>query len=301
MVNRERQLEISTMNKQDVLLRTLLRYESPARLVAELVLLVALALVIGRLVWLVLAPAHSVAALDDRHAFPAMIGVSGDSQTLTADRTLLMRENPFASSGPTQAVPDAPETTLNLTLSGLFMSSLENAGSAIIRGPDGRTNRYSVGDTVLQGVTLDRILSDRVIILRNGNAEALMMSGRIEGLSVIGDGSQVTVVGEPSSAPPSEPSVGVIADPALLLSGIRYSVVQRDGQPYGLQVSPAGDPSILQRAGLLPGDVITRINGSVPDAEELSLLLADLSSEDEIELDIERRNIGQSLRIRIGE
>lgn len=86
-----------------------------------------------------------------------------------------------------------------------------------------------------------------------------------------------------------------------MLSGIRYTLVERDGQPFGLQVAPSGNPAILQQAGLLPGDIITRLNGDVPNAEQLSLLLADLSSEDEIELDIERRNIGQSLRIRIGE
>ncbi len=67
----------------------------------------------------------------------------------------------------------APKTTLKLTLQGVFHGETAEDSTAIIaeRGKTGEL--YRVGDKVSRGVKLDAVYSDRVILLRNGNLEAL--------------------------------------------------------------------------------------------------------------------------------
>ena len=159
------------------------------RLCVELALVLILGVLVERLAWTFISPQASVAALDDR-LLPAMI--QRGTTTFAADRTVLIEANPFTSAT-SAAIPDAPETSLNLKLVGVLMSTGEFGGSAQITTPDNRTSRFVTGDEILPNVALERILSDRVIITRNGETETLLLAGRSAGLSVIGDSSQVTV------------------------------------------------------------------------------------------------------------
>ncbi len=277
----------------------LLKAESPVRRVVEIGLVLILAVSAARVFWLVQAPQASVSILQDR---PLPTPVSRTETSVTGDRSLLVRINPFETGGRVE-IPEAPETQLNLRLAGLIMSTDAFGGSAQVATPDNQTNRYITGDEILPGVVLQRILSDRVILNRNGESETLMLSGRGEGLSVISDGSQVV---EPGSVPeplppPSAPVESRIASPEILLSAISPTPIQRDGQFFGYQLSPRGSVDAMTAIGLVPGDVLLEINGTSVRTLAVDELMTEIGNGEVAVLRVERDGHTQIVRLRFNQ
>ncbi len=281
--------------------------ERPVRLIVEIVLIFCLALLIARMGWLIISPEDSVARFTDRPLPSPLEGKAG-ALGLVTDRTVLIRANPFRQ-GESDAiiVEEAPETTLNLKLDGLRASTgQEDSGTAIIRGPNGVGKGYSVGDEILAGVTLRRILSDRVIIDRDGASETLMRGDRNSGLTVIGDGSQVAAdrsAGEPSSlnsnAGAAQPQTieREITDPEALLSSVSVQPVEENGRISGYRLTPLGSSDTMAAAGLRPGDVLLQINGASVANRDLPDLIAEIGSRETAELQIERDGSVQTIRL----
>lgn len=294
----------------DTALETLANVERPARLVVECLLVAALALILARGFWLIQSPGNAVATYTQRPLPSPMRGASANL-TFATDRTLLIRNNPFQQGEDEVVVADAPETNLNLNLDGLRMSTEGGeAGNAIIRTPNGVGKNYSVGDEILPGVTLERILSDRVIINRDGASETLMLGGRGAGLSVITDDSQiVTTRDEPSTAtnPPSANDTAsdiieaTIAGPELLLSSVNAGPVRINGAITGYRLDPLGSADAMQQAGLAPGDVLQQINGVSVAQLDTSDVIERIGSAETVDLTVNRNGSEQTIRLRFGE
>ena len=289
-------------------LEKLASVERPVRWAVECLLIVALALLVARIGWLVISPSSSVATYTQR-PLPSPMRGAANSLGIAVDRTTLVTSNPFQQGEQEEIVQDAPETNLNLNLDGLRMSTEGGeAGNAIIRTPNGIGKNYSVGDEILAGVTLERILSDRVIINRDGASETLMLGGRGAGLSVITDDSQISSArdlaardesGEDASQ--SQTIEAQIAGPELLLSSINAGPVRVNGEITGYRLDPIGSPDIMQQAGLSPGDVLQQINGVSVAQLDTSDLIDRISSADSVELSVNRNGSEQTIRLRFGE
>lgn len=286
------------------------RAEPMVRTIGEVIFATLLALLLARLIWLVLAPAAATAELIPR-PLPAMLASQVGSTSIVSDRTLLVRLNPFSVDVAEEIIPDAPETSLNLKLVGFFMTIDSAEGSAIIVTPDGRTNSFSPGAEIITGVRLERISSDRVLISRNGVSETLMLNGRTDGLSVIGDGSQVAPIAGSSSsvetAPSSEDvdsgadSEGRISDSAAFMQAISVSPVERDGRVSGYQLSARGSEAVLTDAGLQTGDVLLGVNGTSIEGTSISELIRQMGDAQSAILLIERNGETQTLRLQFDE
>jgi len=70
---------------------------------------------------------------------------------------------------------DAPETQLNLQLSGIYQSSSINSESYALITMDQNTQNYTVGDVIANAV-IEEILPNRVVIRHNGRLETLSLS-----------------------------------------------------------------------------------------------------------------------------
>jgi general secretion pathway protein C len=74
-------------------------------------------------------------------------------------------------------VTEVPETSLNLTLTGVVSSTNPKVGAAIVEN-NGKQNTYGIGDKIDgTNATLDEIFVDRVIIKNRLNRETLMLDG----------------------------------------------------------------------------------------------------------------------------
>ncbi|NQY96121.1 MAG: hypothetical protein HRT82_03080 [Henriciella sp.] len=283
--------------------------ERPVRLAIELILVIVLALLAARLVWVIASPADSVATYTDRPLPTPMRGMSS-TLAISTDRSVLITDNPFDQGEVELIVDDVPETNLNLQLDGLRMSTeSDGAGNAIIRTPDGRGKNYRIGDQILPGVTLERILSDRVIINRDGADETLMLGGRGDGLSVISDDSQIITpggnfeTGQSPAAAPSESGVieGQLAGPEVLFGAINTGPLITNGSLSGYRLSPIGSADTMRRAGLQPGDVLLQINGTSVAGLDMDDVVSRFSGMETVDLEINRNGSSRTVRLKFGE
>lgn len=292
----------------DTALEKMSDFERPVRWVFEIGLVILLAILVARLIWLVIYPVGSVAFFTDRPLASPISGSSG-ALSLSVDRTIILSSNPFETDGVEDVVVAVPETNLNIQLDGLRMSSEGNiAGNAIIRTPRGDAQNFRVGDEIIPGVTLERILSDRVIINRDGATETLMLGGRGAGLSVIGDESQaVSAISSSASsanvpAPASAPPItGQIAGPEVLFTAMSAALVQQDNGVSGYQLSARGDVQTMRRAGFEPGDILLQINGTSVAEADLEELLERFGQVETAILRVNRGGIDRTIRLEIGE
>lgn len=219
--------------------------------------------------------------------------------TLQADLTVLTSFDPFHRG----AVPvveaveteDAPETSLNLTLSFVRVATEPEGSVAAIVGPGNAVQRYRIGDEVIPGVQLRSIQVDRVLLGRaDGAVEALTLDDgmsllRPAGVRTEPEGAapdaaaRLTLLredsgreagaasGEAQSARSDDASGGGAAgatrldvaalDARALAQSVRAEAVALDDGRPGLRLTPQGDGQALIEAGLEPGDVVLEIQG----------------------------------------
>lgn len=292
----------------DTALEKISNFERPIRWVFEIGLAILLAIIAARLVWLVAFPTGSVATFTDR---PLASPISGNSSALSisVDRTIILSSNPFETDAIDEVIAAVPETSLNIQLIGLRMSSEGDiAGNAIIRNPRGETENFRVGDEIIPGVTLERILSDRVIINRDGATETLMRGGRSAGLSVIGDEADavLAVPRTSSNTPPqaqvsAPPITGQIAGPEFLFTAMSATFVEQDDGVRGYQLSARGNAETMRLAGFEPGDILLQINGTSVAEADLDELLERFGQAEAAILRVNRDGIDRTIRLEIGE
>ncbi|WP_414829015.1 type II secretion system protein GspC [Alteromonas sp. H39] len=196
----------------------------------------------------------------------------------------------------TTQVTDAPETRLNLTLTGVVASTLEQAGTAIIENRNVQ-NVYGLGEKIEgTNATLQQVFRDRVIIRNAGQHETLMLDGidydeanRKRERQVV----RPIEDDEPDNRRLSDDAVEVTetlrGNPANFTDYISISPKTEDGQLLGYQVKPGKDPALFESAGLQAGDVIAQINGlDLTDLQQSQEALSELRNSQTIELTIIR-------------
>lgn len=278
------------------------------RLIVEVIMVVILALVSSRLVWLIAYPSGAVADFLDR-PLPAPIASTSGGISVSVDRTIILQNNPFASDVEDEVIVTAPETSLNLQLDGLRMSNVADvAGNAIIRTPNGQSENYQIGDEIIAGVTLERILSDRVIINRDGANETLMLGGRQAGLSVIGDESMVASpvanldqASATASAPDLPEIAGRIVGPEILFTSMRAEPARTERGATGYRLLARGDAALMRDAGFEPGDILLQFNNTSVTDTDLEELFDRFGQVQSATLLIERDGVDRIIRLSIGE
>lgn len=284
-------------------------FERPVRFAAEAVAVIVLALVLARLVWLVAFPSGAVAIFVDRPLPAPITGTSG-GLAVSVDRTIILQNNPFASDVEEAVIVSAPETSLNLQLDGLRMSDEASvAGTAIVRTPNGQTENYQIGDEIIAGVTLERILSDRVIINRDGANETLMLAGRQAGLSVIGDESMVVsattsaqALSTGATASAALPEIaGRLVGPEILFTAMRAEPARTERGVSGYRLFARGDVATMRAAGFEPGDILLQFNNTSVADTDLEELIERFGQVQTATLLIERDGVERVIRLSIGE
>lgn len=221
---------------------------------------VLLGLLCARLAWLIIDPAGAVSETRPLSGFDLP---AGQSTARNVDISILTRANPFAASaqGPLEDIPDAPVTSLNLTLKGVRASEIDSLSSAIIVTPDNESDVYAPGDEIIDRVILERVLSDRVLLNKDGTFESLLLEGRNEELSVLTrPGDRKTRSNDRARAPNTSRSATPV-DATTILSAMTLSPEQSDGNLIGYKLIPRGDGSAMRALGFEPGDLLFEFDG----------------------------------------
>ncbi|REL31581.1 type II secretion system protein GspC [Thalassotalea euphylliae] len=202
-------------------------------------------------------------------------------------------------------VQDAPETKLNLTLSGVVAASDPKKAAAIIEH-NGKQQTYGVGDKIINTrAQLHQVYADRVILKQSGRVETLMLDGfdynkqpkpsvikassnrdKNRASSTKSRPNRSTVkrgqaVDQRNNAELSKAmkalKTDIASNPGKLSDYLKISPKRAQGKIQGYRLMPGKDPAFFRASGLKSGDVAVQMNGldlSIPSesAQALKLL-----------------------------
>lgn len=176
-----------------------------------------------------------------------------------------------------EAVVDAPETKLNLTLQAV-MASGDGNGFAVIGERSGTGKVFGLGDDLFGQASLSAVYGDRVIIDRRGQLETLryeeLSSSLLQSVSNSSSsaGGADTADSFQEALSQANAQVANGGDLASSVQGMVNYVTQRANedpeafvQEMGLEATSEGYQVTrrarqLQMVGLRPGDIVTSVN-----------------------------------------
>ncbi|MCU7804298.1 MAG: type II secretion system protein GspC [Candidatus Thiodiazotropha sp. (ex Lucinoma annulata)] len=199
----------------------------------------------------------------------------------------------------------APDTRLNLTLHGVFVSAQSNKGEAII-GTSGSVQKYyKVGSAVMSGVTLQAVFEDRVVLLRNGQSEVLrfpkISNKSSPSVSRTTRKSKSTVAPGPNVPPVSRRNLSryremLRNEPLKIFEHVRFVPVRSREGMKGYRVLPQKNRELYNQLGVRPSDLVTSVNGiPLSNDKEAMKLIEKLKNAQSIQVEIVRNGQPQSL------
>ncbi len=255
-----------------------------------------LAITLAQLVWLLL-PAPPAAAWR-----PMPVTAKPVTDARRADVAAIINAHLFGVYQPAVAsaplTREAPDTPLNLSLMGIFAGTSADYSRALIAQQGGAEQPYSQGDRITPGVILQKIMTDRVILLRDGRLETLRL-----------EKDKPSTAEAPAAVETAEASGTqeltrirdeILRDPAKASEYLRVQPANQGGQLRGYRVYPGSNRAAFTNAGLRPGDLVTSVNGvELNDAGRALQLLGQLAQSSQINLTVERGGQSQNINLNL--
>ncbi len=257
----------------------------------RLLLITSLSFSVARLFWLLL-PNPSIPPAAIAISVVSHVASNGPAVNIEQFKSLSVFGKADAPAAKTDVNPEsqATESHLNLMLMGVIASSDDSLARAIITAGD-KTDVYAIGNSlpVGNGVSLAKIMSDRVIVNNNGQFESLLLYQDNPGASPISQAyaPPPAAVSErpwqannsfpngPSMHSPSadrnpnydSPERGGATNPVVgevsrnLSDVVAMSIYREGGQVVGYKIRPGRDAEKFKTLGLQTDDIVTAVNG----------------------------------------
>lgn len=240
------------------------RIAAVAPTAVSVVLVIALAAQLAAIVWGVLVPQEPAMTVEA----PVARAAAGPNVPGIVSAHLFGT----AAATPSGDASSAPTTNLRLVLVGTLAGADPEQGWAILGETAQNAKVYAVGASVPGGARLKEVHPDRVILDRSGKLESLPLP------KLAGGGGPVPVAyNQPQrtqrAAPNLVDSVRQIVEqnPSAISEIIRPQPVFAGGQQKGYRVYPGRNRTQFARLGLMPGDLVTAVNGAPLDDPTQSL------------------------------
>jgi general secretion pathway protein C len=190
--------------------------------------------------------------------------------------------------------PNAVATSqMPLVLVGTIANTDPALGYAIIGESATSAKVYGVGKTITGGTKLHSVYPDRAILDRGGKLEALMLPKKFQGGGV-----------SATALPTADPMLGerlrqlAATNPSAITDILRPQPVFANGQQRGYRIYPGRNRSQFNRLGLLPGDLVTAINGTpLDDASRGMDILQTMNTASAVTMTVERN--GESIQVNV--
>jgi general secretion pathway protein C len=225
------------------------------------------------------------------------------SQSETVDVAAITSAHLFGEA-PVEAAPKADastaqQTSLPLVLVGIIAADDPKDGLAILGENAAGAKVYAVGDNVPGGAKLHEVLTDKVIIDRNGVLESLMLPRALQP----GGAAPPSTAALQTEAPIMDRMRKLITnDPGLMADIMRPQPVFAAGKQKGYRVYPGRNRQAFSRLGLRPGDLVMAINGTpLDDPARGQEIFSTLGSSSEAHITVIRGGQQQDLTLNIAQ
>lgn len=280
------------------LLTNLMRWSQDQRTIryVTLLLIIWLAYLAAGLTWRLMPGAETLV-----QTVPVMTQqATGTEQATARQAPNIARWHLFGQTIQPSAAPERrevmPETKLNLTLRGVIAAEDPADSGAIIAAANREERYYPIDAELPGGAVLKEVYADHVVLLR-GNE-------RYETLPLPRDALDQSAMQSPEMSPTAQGSLReyretLINNPEKLADFVRMTQVPVAGGT-GYQLLPGRDRGLFERSGLQAGDIVTAVDG-VPLDNAANLLNVGklLSEKSEVQLDVLRNGVHQSLTINV--
>ncbi len=209
------------------------------------------------------------------------------------------------SDNPLEAGVQPQELPLNLSLIGILAYKHEGAKSlAIIEsiGDEGRV--FSEGQEVTSGVTLAHILSRSVELDSNGRSISLTLeSDESEAVADDYTAGETTQLKEKRTD--NMKALIAIRDAIARerdqsVTWIRFQPNDVNKRIHGYRIYPGRDRTLFDASDLLPGDLVTNINGiDVDDSSKINVIIDQLLKSPDLLITVERGSTFKNFKIHL--
>jgi general secretion pathway protein C len=204
--------------------------------------------------------------------------------------------SPVDSSPAPAVVVNAPETRLNVRLAGIFHSEGPDSAPLALIAVDSRSQQvFKTDDRLNDGTRISQILTDRVLLERNGQIEALSLpretvgNGLSHTRSANLNGSASADHTIDATAVAAELRRQVSTNPDALLDLAFATPYFANNQFAGLRLEPGRQPHMFNQLGLRPGDIVVALNGRrLTTPNQGMQLLQELLSAERLEVQVLR-------------
>lgn len=255
-----------------------------AQSAATVAALLALAWSLSQGTWSLLAPSS-----------PALARSGGDQ----ADLRALTSSHPFGRAAPAAPAAETRVAVSNLamTLTGVAMRVAGGCALIVVQGQP--ESAYCAGEEISPGVRLDSVEGDRIVIIRGGAREAVLMK---DAGATLGAGSApVPTAPMQAMVQPGSGADQRVVDRRQLQQQLsrpeflgQATIVPNAGGGFLVRELQPG--SIYEKLGLRPGDVIRTVNGQpVSSMDDVMRLYQQFGSADRVQVDVQRGGRSESL------
>jgi general secretion pathway protein C len=231
---------------------------------------------------------------------PPMAVAVPTSRHSPLDAQRIVAAHLFGAPPPVEDPEHAPLTAADLKLSGTIATREPKHGFAIIIA-GGASRVYSVGDPV-GGAALYSVYLDHVILNRAGTLETLFLPHT----TLAAVESVARVASERPAHGPIVDNMGRVVDhdPGVLDGMLRALDVRDDksDKVRGFRVYPVASGAALRTLGLMPGDIVTSVNGvPLDDLRKGRALLEGIRPEGSTTVTVEREGGTLSLTLNVAD
>ncbi|XQW84807.1 type II secretion system protein GspC [Thalassotalea piscium] len=288
----------------------------PQQKVAKVIialLLIYVAFLVAKITWLLLDNNTSISVIDSD------ISAIKKQEQVSINLEPLKKLNLFGEYNKTQqnvkveleTVENAPETKLNLTLTGAVASDNSDIAAAVIEN-NGKQATYGINEQITgTRATLSKVFNDRVLIKVNGKHETLMLDGfeyKKNSSNIVGRVQPVNprrttrkqstfttpkIVDQRHNESLSQSAQqfkdDISDDPGKITDYLRISPKRQAGNIVGYSLMPGKNGEFFTKSGLKAGDVAVEINGyDLSVASNAAQALQELQEQSEVSLIVDR-------------
>lgn len=232
-------------------------------------------------------------------------GSQGESLTLRQKITRISEAKLFGVKTVESAkvspvvVEDAPESTLNYKLRGIYYSTDKALASVILQINNKDTKYYRLGDEIDNGIYIKQINQDHVLISRQGRLEKLLLEKPLANLKAKRGGASNLrgVNSSPAASRVLQSYRRRYADnPMALAKRFQAIPVAENGRTIGYKLKALRGERLLKKIGLQKDDVFVAVNGIGLDKPFQALdALKSLTTAQNVSLTVVRNGNRQTL------